>query len=497
MYRLLSLTIFLLFFSKLHAQVGLVKDIFPGSGSSNAGAFTAFGNALYLVANDGINGQELWRYDGTNPPTMVLDLNPGQADGILNPQGQFPIVNGKMFFAGNNGNTGFEIYSYDGSNPPTIELDMNSGPLGASPIFMVTDGTKIFFSAALSGQQRKLWSYNPSSSVLTLLTDQPQHPTTPENIYYKSNSIYFSGHTAAGGNELWSFNVNSGIIKQYPEINPGPANATPRNFCTLNNTLYFVAVSAASGREIYSLDADIVHRRTDIAFGFGDGITNVGRGLGAYNGKLYFSGSKEGATYLNAKLLSYNPLDSVVKFIIANGDTVRNPSDFEEVNNTLYFSAFDNAKGQELWKIENNLPRNVVDLEAGFAGSNPTQLYGWNNKLYFQAYKASTGTEMYVTPFALGLMQGSGKSASVVVYPNPAVDEVQFSLNSFPCLNCRELKVFNSLGRIMSSTVINVDNGPANNDITLFVGRWPAGLYYYQIAESTNEIKAQGRFLKL
>ena len=38
-----------------------------------------FNNALYFEASDGTNGNELWKYDGNNAPSMVADINSGSS----------------------------------------------------------------------------------------------------------------------------------------------------------------------------------------------------------------------------------------------------------------------------------------------------------------------------------------------------------------------------------------------------------------------------------
>ncbi len=56
----------------------LVKDIWPGSSSSEPDILTNLNGPIFFQANDGVHGWELWKSDGTEAGTqMVKDINTG------------------------------------------------------------------------------------------------------------------------------------------------------------------------------------------------------------------------------------------------------------------------------------------------------------------------------------------------------------------------------------------------------------------------------------
>lgn len=101
-------------------SASIVKDINPGVGSAfneidsvNQPPFCVFNNILYFVSDNGINGKELWRTNGTDTGTyMIKDINPGSASSDIT---EFEINYSHIYFAADNGINGLELWRTDGT----------------------------------------------------------------------------------------------------------------------------------------------------------------------------------------------------------------------------------------------------------------------------------------------------------------------------------------------------------------------------------------------
>ena len=90
-------------------QPYMVKDINPGSPSSLNRFLLTNNNALFFDANNGVTGSELWKSDGTNAGTvMVKDIFPGSGSSLYT--NTIPATsNGTLYFSADNGINGYEL----------------------------------------------------------------------------------------------------------------------------------------------------------------------------------------------------------------------------------------------------------------------------------------------------------------------------------------------------------------------------------------------------
>ena len=100
----------------------MVKDINP-TGNSSPYSMKNVNGVLFFSADDGTNGREFWKSDGTEAGTiMVKDINPM---GSSNPY-TVTDANGILFFSADDGTNGRELWIYytiDCSEYPSGDLN--------------------------------------------------------------------------------------------------------------------------------------------------------------------------------------------------------------------------------------------------------------------------------------------------------------------------------------------------------------------------------------
>lgn len=95
----------------------MVKDINSGSGHSYPASLTVVDGVLYFSANDGSNGFELWKSDGSESGTIRLtDINTGSDHSDI---GNLVYMNGYLYFSANDGTNGKELWKYS-LQPPSV-----------------------------------------------------------------------------------------------------------------------------------------------------------------------------------------------------------------------------------------------------------------------------------------------------------------------------------------------------------------------------------------
>ena len=322
-----------------------------------------------LAADNGIQMEhELWKYDGVNPPTMIMDIYGGSNGGY--PQ-EFIIFNNKLLFVANQPSTGAELWEYDGINVPTMVQDIFVGSSGAWPEYLIEFNNKLYFQAHESTYGNELWVYdgiNPPSIVHDINpgggSSSPYYPT----IF--NGKLYFSAEDGINGRELWAYDGTNTPTIVY-NINPS-AGSHPQDLLEFNNKLHFVADDGTNDYELWGYDGI---NSPSMIYDIYPGGNSSPWGLTLFNNSLYFT-ANNGVN--GHELWKYDGVNPPIMLFDINPFGVGFPEKFAVFNNALYFSADDGTVGKELWKL---CYSSTVTLNPSVCSSytSPSGNYTWTS----------------------------------------------------------------------------------------------------------------------
>ena len=394
-------------------------------------SLTNVNGTLFFIANDGSTGYELWKSDGTSSGTvLVRDINPG-------PSSAFPLtfffgtprpfltnVSGTLYFVANDGSNGYELWRSDGTSAGT-QLVRNIYPgvgssFGRYPSLTNVNGVLFFVAQDASGAGLELWKSNGTSAGTVLVRDIRPGPVSAfaggfggqiDPLFTNVNgTLFFVANDGNSGFELWRSNGTSTGTQLVRDIEPGfgfwPSSSFPQHLTNVAGTLYFTAEVGSLGRELWRSDGTSLGTVLvrDIAPGAASAFGSQNPFLTDVRGTLYFvandgthgpelwksNGSWSGTVLVREIWPGPNspPFGSSPPRYLVN------------VAGTLFFAADDGNYGIELWKSDGTFAGTVMvaDIRPGGASSHadPKWLTNIDNILFFQANDGTNGAELWV-----------------------------------------------------------------------------------------------------
>jgi ELWxxDGT repeat protein len=205
---------------------------FGGFGSSGPplGDLTDHNGTLLYVNDDSIYGPELWRSDGIGA-AMVKDIRRGPAGGlVLGASSSYqPLrdnalvtVGGMTFFVADDGMNGPELWRSDGTAAGTFLVrDIVKGAGGSSPTYLTDVGGTLFFFTGDQSSTLQLWRSDGTRAGTTLVKDLgvaginvPSFFDTGNRqvgrVAVVGNTLYFQRVASGGGVELWKSDGTTG-----------------------------------------------------------------------------------------------------------------------------------------------------------------------------------------------------------------------------------------------------------------------------------------------
>lgn len=336
-----------------------VKDINIGGGGSSPSVITRFGptqsvemlGSLYFTADDGVNGEELWKTDGTEEGTvLVKDINPA---GSSRPS-RLTVFNDTLYFSADEDGDFFDdgLWKSDGTEAGTekINITLPFGGVPSAVTVVASNNLNVFFTLDNIGKH-ELWASNGTelgTGLVKVIGDNSNFHTV------MNNKLYFQGDDGTNGEELWVSDGTEAGTFMLKDIRANSPSSTPVSLTVLDinattSNLFFVADDGVSGSELWVSDG----------------------------------------TAAGTKIVSD----------IWVGGTGSNPTNLTVFDGELYFSATDGLSGIELWKTLGgaNAVELVKDINPGIDGGSVNQFFPTDKGLLFNANNGVDGVELWIS----------------------------------------------------------------------------------------------------
>jgi ELWxxDGT repeat protein len=403
-----------------------VANINPGTASSSPGSKAYIGGKLYLAANNGTSGTELWKSDGTLAGTVIVkDINGGSEDG--NPGSVFNTGT-TLYFAATTSTTGSELWKSDGTSVNTVAVvDLNLGTSSSSPVPFAFNNSLLHFRATTATKGNEFHVSTGAVGNVTLreinITDETG--STPGYYGYATlgTSVYFSAYTPATGYELFrSVNgataslVNLGTLNSATGLYAGTGGSYPQYLTVVGSYVYFSAQDDANGYELFRVSGSTIEATENLNISG----SSYPQDLCAVGSTLYFQADNGSDGYELFKTTG-TTISMVKTGGINSGSANANPQFMTNVNGTLFFRAIDGTNGAELWKSDGTSAGTVMVKNihtTSNTGSDPSNLTAVGSVLYFTANEPTYGTELYKSDGTTGgtvlvkdIFTGTGSSS--------------------------------------------------------------------------------------
>ena len=150
----------------------VLRDVFPGTGSSLPTELTAAGGRVFFTAGDATHGRELWQSDGTEAGTrLVHDIAPDAISG--DPTG-LTVAGSTLFFAADDGLVGRELWALPLAGTGTCVasdtvLCVGGGRFRVEAVWRdFARNTGSGHAAALTADTGTFWFFSPSNVEVIL-----------------------------------------------------------------------------------------------------------------------------------------------------------------------------------------------------------------------------------------------------------------------------------------------------------------------------------------
>jgi ELWxxDGT repeat protein len=372
------------------AGTALVTDLNTATRGSDPRSLTAMGGNAFFTANDGVHGWELWKTDGTAAGTAMLkDIFPGARSSIWDASQDYGYppsmarIGNQLYFVADDGVNGFQIWKTNGTSAGTRRVTDIAGNLSPDvPLQLTPLGSKLLF--VVEEDHGTSLEVTDGTAAGTLRLSQPGSQSTYRTVVGRYPDSTFHGY-------LWKTDgTKAGTVRVPFDF----GNFSPGYLAAVGSTLYFEYGRAGGHTEIWKTNGTAAStiRVKKLPQASGDNgagpLVNVG-------GRLFFTNDRSDETDgSSVPQLWTSDGTSAGTTLLHEFVVYQTPANFTAVGTTLFFTADDGGNGMDLWKSDGTAAGTVCVKEA--TDFDPLSLRAIDGMLYF-AGRGPTGYELYTS----------------------------------------------------------------------------------------------------